>query len=230
MTHSTRTIIMLLLVLLLGCICPVKAWTPFLNNYNTPKLERYQSVQQQLLDQTHERDISIADTINEFILYRLQEGQYSSPTGHGFPYSSPPSLPYHQADIYRRTTQTRWTPFDRESSLYAQKQRFPEISYLARQRLEMQGFRVQKLQIFENGRGVYIKWDIFDPTIPPPRNGAWDRLVEVFDPHLFARRQNYGYHNGGYTYSAEDACQGQSQELCRLQQFFENPLDFLRNR
>jgi hypothetical protein len=130
--------------------------------------------------------------------------------------------------MYQRRTETRWTPFDRYGSLHAHKQRFPQISSLARQRMEMHGFRVQKLQIFENGKGIYIKWDILDPTTPP-RNDIWNRLEEVFNPNKQPPRQNYGYHDGVYTYEGEDACHGKSKELCRLQSFFQNPGGFLRN-
>jgi hypothetical protein len=102
----------------------------------TPALQKYHT-QQDIIAATHQKDISIADHVNHFVLTHLQNGQYSNPKGSGFPYSNPPqdlSVP----QIYAKDV--RWTPFDHYGSLYAQQNRLPRLSEEAKQILEDYGF------------------------------------------------------------------------------------------
>ena len=213
-----------LLILVLVSLPSTFAWTPFLNRYHPTSPSRYQT-QQDLSSALQQNDLLMADTINEFILCSLYSGHFSTPTGWGFPYTYPPDGEPSLFATHRQRAM-KWTPFDQYGSLYAQRSRFPQLSMLARQKLEIQGLQVRKLEIFENGRGIYIKWDIVDPTAPPRWNDGWRMIEEGINgrPHRYVTNQGYN----GYNFEGEDACRDAPEALCRLRDFFDDPLDFLR--
>jgi hypothetical protein len=183
--HLTLLFVFMSLVLL---TCPAICWQPFLNDYKPPALEKYHT-QQDIIAATRQKDISIADHINHFVLTRLQNGQYSNPKGSGYPYSNPPQD--HSAPrIYAKDA--RWTPFDRYGSLYAQRNRLPRLSEVAKQRLEDRGFQVQQFSIFDNGKGVYIKWEIEDPSARAKWGDGWKFLEERLNPPPPTYEQIYG--------------------------------------
>src|SRR5438477_12385779 len=96
---------------------------------------------------------------------------------------------------------------------------------LARERLEMLGFDVRKLHIFNNGRGIYIRWDIHDPFTA--RSRPWN--VGLEDMQQFRGRLNDGYYGRKYNWERENACRSDSQAICRIWNFFRNPMEFFRN-
>jgi hypothetical protein len=195
MTSRTKMFFLVSLILIL--ICPALAWTPFLNDYTPPGAAIY-------------ADRVIADTINEFILYRLQSGQYSSPMGCDFSYSRPSMLdPYPTFDHYGR--------------LYAQRDRFPQLSNLARERLEMHGLQVRRLQIFEHRNGIYIKWDIVDPFLPTGWDASWRETHANSKQEARSRNSESGKSDG------ENVCHGKSESICRLKSFFRDPKEFFRH-
>jgi hypothetical protein len=205
--------------LLLTFICPAFAWTPFLNDYHPPGSYDYQTQPPDPISIIQQNDIFIADTINDFILYRVQTGQYSTPTGWGFPYSRPPMIESYKG-IMHGSRNSRWTPFDQYGSLFAQKIRFPQLAMLARERLEMRGFDVRRLHIFDNGRGIYIRWDIVDPM------KHWNYAWRIPGQRGY---KPYGYYGGEYNWEGEDACQNESEAICRIESFFRDPIEFFKN-
>ena len=219
MSPSSRKPSFLVVFLLLALLYPVLAWTPFLNDYQNPSSPEYQNQPPDPISIIQQNDILIADTINDFILYRVQAGQYSTPTGWGFPYSRPPTIEsYHGIMAGIRTS--RWTPFDQYGSLFVQKNRFHQLSMLARERLEMRGFDIRKLHIFDNGKGIYIQWDIVDPT------KRWNHSWRIPGQRGYS---HHGYYGGEYNWNGEDACQSESEAICRIQSFFRDPIEFFKN-
>lgn len=209
----------------------------------------------------HQNDALIADTITSFIFSRLQNGHFHNPTGWGFRYSTPPknlipdSFPdSHQLPLPRNawnllhiqlwgssttSVDTRWTPFDQHgSNLYIQRSRFPYFSQLIQQNLEEYGFAVHFLELFYNQRGIYIKWDVVDPT---EWMYAWDDGWKWFENTLFSstarkRRSVRGWYDGGRNFEGEKAQNsedywwdgGEEDEMCGLRGFFNDPLQYFR--
>jgi hypothetical protein len=170
-----------------------------LNDYTPPGVAEYADV-----SVTHQSDIFMADTISDFILYHLQSGRYSSPNGWEFSYSrSPTKDPYEE--IY--------------GDLFGQRNRFHQLSSLVRETLEMRGLQVRTLTVFEQGRGLYIKWDI-DPIPSSTWNFAWQRVKdkpnqEVENEHCGGDKMHF--------------CRGHSESICRLKRFLRDPKEFFRN-
>jgi hypothetical protein len=225
MTRPLRNRICFLGFVFLAIIIPhALAWKPFRNECYRPRFNGYETPYE-TLSNARQRDILIADTINDFILYHLETGQYSNPAGWGFPFSPPPHcdcLPQMTND----DSPLQWTPFDRYGNLYSQRARFPQLSTLAWERLEMRGFRVRNLQIFEKGRGMYVKWDIMDPSASRRCDEDRRALQEHFNPRPKRHVQKHEYSE--YDFEGEHVCQD-PEFICRLQSFFRDPLEFLRN-
>lgn len=85
----------------------------------------------------------------------------------------------------------------------------------------MRGLEVRRLQIFENGRGIYVNWDIVAPFASYGWNVAWRY------PEDNPSQQNLG--NDGNHGKGEDPCRGDSGSICRLKSFFRDPKEFFQN-
>jgi hypothetical protein len=163
----------------------------------------------------------MADLINAFIVKRLQKGVYSMPTGWGFRYTLPPEVEGFIEPI--EITRARWTPFDRYGSLYDQRHRFSQLSKLAKQRLEARGFKVRRLHIYDNGKGIYVKWDVKDPST---RSTWFDFdgirfLEDMLYPKPPTYEQVYG-DNEEDKFDGREVCQGTPNTLCRMQNLFDS--------
>jgi hypothetical protein len=191
------------------------------DNEYLPSQQGYQT-QHDVNAAVYANDVLMAETINEFIINRLQNGQYSCPTGWGFPYSYPPQEDrFHTLGKFQRNT--KWTPFDRYGSLYAQRHRFREISEVAKQRLEGRGFQVRRLNIFENGKGIYVKWHIKDHSELPKLSDGFGFFKDLFvGPKPPAYEQLYGFNGGHDNLEGQDACEGQPDVICEIGNLIHN--------
>jgi hypothetical protein len=185
-------------------------------------------------------DIQIADTINQYILHRLRNGQFSS-QGWGFPYSRPPTYNPWNPKLPFDGGCCRWTPFDVDGiSLYAQHHRFKGLSVLAKERLQLRGYNVKVLEIFSNDRGIHLRWDIMDPmTVAvrgrPGDGGVWRTFQERVFPGTEGKRAerhvyDEGYFGGEYNFDGEELSAGKSSDgMKRLKHFLDDPWDFFVN-
>jgi hypothetical protein len=196
------------------------AWSRFLNNYQSPLSDGYPNIASTL----QQKDMLIVEPITEFILYRVQIGHLFSDSGWGFPYSSPP-----MSYLSPNELPPRWTPFDWHGSLYAQRSRFPHLSALARERLEMLGLRVRMLHTFDNERGIYIRWDVVDPTTRGIWNDGWSFTERNKNRWPSKMHEPVRRYYGGWGLDGEDACLGEPEALCRLKRFLHDPIDFFQN-
>lgn len=135
------------------------AWTGYPNQYPLPGTAQSES-SYDMISSLQRNDLYLADTINDYIFHHLQRGQFSNPSGWGYPYSRGPV-----SDPAYNRGPPHWTPFEQYGSFYNHRNRFPYLSALARERLQMQGLQVRGLNIFDNDKGIYIKWDIVDPDL-----------------------------------------------------------------
>jgi len=187
-------------------------------------------------------DIVIADTINQYVLHRLRNGQFSS-QGWGFAYSRPPTYRPWDPKLPFDGGRCRWTPFDHDGvSLYQQRHRFKGLSILAQERLQLRGYDVKTLEIFHNDRGIYLKWDITDPMTMTStaccsgNGGFWQTFQERVFPGTDGKchkRCVYVYDDGSfsgeYNSAGEDASTGKPIGLIRLRHFLDDPWDFFVN-
>jgi hypothetical protein len=192
------------------------AWTQYPNQYPAAGLDpdQYQP-SNDMLSSLQQNDLYLADIINDYVFYQLQRGQFSNPSGWGYPYSRGPV-----SDPAYNRGPPHWTPFEQFGSFYNHRNRFPHLSALARERLEMQGLQVRRLNMFDNDRGIYIKWDIADPGVPRFQNDR-GKYGEEYWPSLDSEDEKVLYRKG--TWCDKDPNTG----MCRLEQFWNDPGKYL---
>jgi len=144
-TQGSMFWVLLVFAVLIG---QTLGWPQSADQYPAPGMDQYQPAND-MLSSLQQNDLYLADTINDYIFYHLQRGQFSS--GWGYPYSRGPI-----SDPAYNRGPPHWTPFEQYGSFYNHRNRFPHLSALARERLEMQGLQVRRLNIFDNDRGIYI--------------------------------------------------------------------------
>ena len=185
------------------------AWTGYGDQYPAMEMDHPYNV----ISAIQRNDLYLADTINDYVFHHLERGQFSNPSGWGYPYSRGPI-----SDPAYNCGPPHWTPFEQYGSFYTQRNRFPYLSALARERLQMQGLQVRGLNIFDNNKGIYIKWDIVDPSISrfPNARGTCDEEYfpipsEIKDEgELVPRKKTW--------------CDGDpSTGMCRLEQMWKEP-------
>jgi len=102
-------------------------------------------------------------------------------------------------------------------SFYEHRRRFPQVSKLAKESLKGRGFKVRTLRVFENRKGIWVKWDIADPSKP--------NLLEKLSLKQSSPKYLRSYGQNGYRFEGEEACNYKNDAACRVDEFFGNLRD-----
>src|SRR5271170_5728736 len=206
-THDSMFWVLLVCAVLID---QTLAWTPYYNQYPLSGTDQHQQSSYDMISSLQQNDIYLADAINDYIFYHLQRGQFSNPSGWGYPYSRGPI----SDPVYNRGP-PHWTPFEQYRSFYNHRNRFSHLSALAKERLEIQGLQVRRLNIFDNDRGIYIKWNIVDPGVPQFQNEG-RTYGEEYSP---SQKSKYEKESKKETWCERDPNTG----MCRLEQLWNDP-------